>query len=164
MTSSGESDPNNNCSTGVRVTIPSPDLVVESPSVDRFNPRGRGPLHAERQGAQPRQGGLRRDNPALLPIGRLHDINRRMTEVGTDSVSRPVRPHASTKSPSRTVRRRRPRASTTTAPAWTAVTGESDTDNNCSRGVRVTDCRSGPGHSIAIGWTIQPPRSGTASR
>ena len=77
---SGESDPNNNCSTGVRVTIPSPDLVVESPSVDDSTQecrRGRGQLHAESQGAQQRPRILSLNDLALLPIDRRHDFNGR---------------------------------------------------------------------------------------
>ena len=132
---SGESDPNNNCSTGVRVTIPSPDLVVESPSVDDSTPEAGDRFTLS---ARVRNRG-REDSPSTtLRYYQSTDatISTEDDEVGTDSVS--------DLSPSRSDQESIVLFAPSTPGIYyygacvDSVTGESDTDNNCSRGVRVT--------------------------
>ena len=138
---SGESDTGNNCSGGIRVTVEEdagtdvPDLVVESPSVsDSTLTAGetftvRATVH--NQGAGPSEATTlryyRSDNSGITTGD---------TQVGIDSVSGLL---ASVSSPE---------SETLTAPSAAgtyyygacvdSVSGESDTGNNCSGGIRVT--------------------------
>ena len=132
---SGESDPNNNCSTGVRVTIPSPDLVVESPSVDDSTPEA-----GDRFTLSARVRNRGREDSAATTLRYFQSddstISTEDDEVGTDSVS--------DLSPSRSDQESIVLFAPSTPGIYyygacvDSVTGESDTDNNCSRGVRVT--------------------------
>ena len=83
----GESDTANNCSASVRVTVSAveppppppqthPDLVVESPSVERRQPGGRGGLHAFGDGAERGRRGVGGHDAAVLPVDGCgdHDV------------------------------------------------------------------------------------------
>ena len=131
----GESDPNNNCSTGVRVTIPSPDLVVESPSVTDSSPEA-----GDRFTLTVRVRNSGREDSASTTLHYFQSDDSTIsiddTEVGTDTVG--------ALSPSRNDDESIPLTAPSTPGIYyygacvDAVPGESDTDNNCSTGVRVT--------------------------
>ena len=147
---SGESNTSNNCSSGVRVTVEenavtgAPDLVVESPSVsDSALTAGetftfRATVH--NRGAGPSEATTlryyRSDNSGITTGD---------TQVGTDSVSGLSASDSSPESVSLTA----PSAARTYyyGACVDSVSGESDTGNNCSTGVRVTVSDSGGGGS-----------------
>ena len=139
---SGESDTDNNCSTGVLVTVEatqqgSPDLVVEAPSVSKneIQPGGRFTLFAT-----VRNIGDARAGSAILRYYRSTDSSISAgsdTEVGSDTVN--------SLQPSRTdgesVGVSAPEAPGEYyygACVVRVTGGESDTGNNCSSGRRVT--------------------------
>ena len=131
---SGESDPNNNCSTGVRVTIPSPDLVVESPSVDDSTPEA-GDSFTLR--VRVRNSGRGSSPSTTLRYYQSTDatISTDDTEVATDSIGGLSPSESSNESQSLTA----PTPGTYYFGACVDdVADESNTDNNCSSGVRVT--------------------------
>ena len=72
-----ESDTNNNCSTGVQVTVGPPDLVVESPSVDNTTPTPSQSLTLSATVRNQGTGGGYRDDVALLPLVRRDDFDQR---------------------------------------------------------------------------------------
>ena len=74
---SGETNTNNNCSTGVQVKVGAPDLVVESPLVDNTAPNAESVPYSSRDGSQPRHRGGCRDDVALLPLVRRDDFDQR---------------------------------------------------------------------------------------
>ena len=139
---SGESDTDNNCSTGVLVTVEatqqgSPDLVVEAPSVSKneIQPGGRFTLFAT-----VRNIGDARAGSAILRYYRSPNSSISAgsdTEVGSDTVN--------SLQPSRTdgesVGVSAPEAPGEYyygACVVRVTGGESDTGNNCSSGVKVT--------------------------
>ena len=146
---SGESDTNNNCSTGVRVTVESPqqgspDLVVDSPSVSKSEtqPGGRFTLRAT-----VRNIGDGRAGSAILRYYRSTDSSISAgsdTEVGSDTVN--------SLQPSETD----PESAPVSAPAAPGqyyygacvvpVPSESNTGNNCSpsRAVTVAQATTSP--------------------
>ncbi len=135
---SGESNTGNNCSAAVTVTVgaaPAPDLVVLSPSVNNNSPAAGASLTLS---ATVRNTGNGSSAASTLRYYRSSDatISTNDTEVGTDAVSGLAASGASAESIG------------LTAPSGTgtyyygacvdAVTGESDTGNNCSAAVTVT--------------------------
>ena len=147
---SGESNANNNCSTGVRVTVSSgsggggssrPDLIVQSPSVSD-NTLTTGQSFTLR--ATVRNSGTGRSASTTLRYYRSLNstISTSDTEVGTDSVSGLSASGTSSESISLTA----PSSSGTYyyGACVASVSGESNTGNNCSTGVRVTVSGSTP--------------------
>ena len=135
----GESDTSNNCSSAVTVTVtivgPAPDLVVESPSVSDSNPDAGASFTLS---ATVRNSG---DGGSVATTLRYYrstnsTISTLDTEVGTDAVGALSASATSAESIS------------LTAPASAGtyyygacvddVTGESDSNNNCSSAVTVT--------------------------
>ena len=143
----GESDTDNNCSSGVRVTVRSsggtdaPDLVVDTPSVDDANPDAGDRIVVR---ATVRNRGDANSAATVLRWYRSGNstISDNDTGVGTDSVS--------SLAPSSTS----PESITVTVPSEAgtyyyggcvdSVAGESSTINNCSDGARV-DVSDGEG-------------------
>ena len=129
----GESDTTNNCSSSLQVTVPEPgsepgpDLVVAAPTVSNNAPDAGAAFTLS---AEVRNDG---DEAAAATTLRYY---RSTTEVGTDEVGALAASGTSGESVSLTA----------TLPAQTyyyracvdAVTGESDTTNNCSSSVQVT--------------------------
>ena len=132
-----ETDTTNNCSTGVKVTVIGPDLVVESPSVDdsSLNPGQSFTLSVTVRN----QGGEgERSSSTTLRYYRSTDssISTSDTEVGTDSVSSLSADDTGAESITLD-------APTTPGTYYygACVDAESDesvTNNNCSSGVEVT--------------------------
>ena len=135
---SGESDTGNNCSAAVTVTVgaaPAADLVVVSPSVDNNSPAAGASFTLS---ATVRNTGNGSSAASTLRYYRSSNatISASDTEVGTDAVSGLAASGASAESID------------LTAPSGTgtyyygacvdAVSGESDTGNNCSAAVTVT--------------------------
>ncbi len=139
---SGESDTGNNCSSGVTVTVSgtpppsgSPDLIVESPSVnDNTLTTGQ----SFTLGATVRNQGNASSTSTTLRYYRSSDatISTDDTEVGTDGVSSLSAGDTSAESISLTA----PSSAGTYyyGACVESVSGESDTGNNCSSGVTVT--------------------------
>ena len=135
----GESDTGNNCSSAVTVTVGvagAPDLVVESPSVSDSSPIAGASFTLS---ATVRNQGDGSSAATTLRYYRSTDatISGTDTQVGTDAVGSLAASGTSDES-----------IGLTTAPASVgtyyygacvdAVTGESDTSNNCSDAVTVT--------------------------
>ena len=135
---SGESDTANNCSAAVTVTVgaaPAPDLVVDTPTVDASAPAAGASFTLN---ATVRNQGNGRSDSTTLRYYQSTDstITTGDTEVGTDSVFRLDASESGAESIS------------VTAPSTAgtyyyggcvdAVSGESDTANNCSAAVTVT--------------------------
>ncbi len=147
---SDESNSNNNCSTGVRVTVSSgsggggssrPDLIVQSPSVSD-NTLTTGQSFTLR--ATVRNSGTGRSASTTLRYYRSSNstISTSNTQVGTDNVSGLSASATSSESISLTA----PSSSGTYyyGACVASVSGESNTGNNCSTGVRVTVSGSTP--------------------
>ena len=154
---SGESNAGNNCSSAVRVTVRSdpPDLVVQSPSVSNSSPN---PGQSFTLRATVHNQGNARSAATRLRYFRSSNatITTTDTQVGTDAVSGLA---ASGTSPE-SIRLRAPSSAGTYYYGACVVSGsgEGNSGNNCSSGVRVTV--SGPGGSnyvgaIATGWVGQ---------
>ena len=126
----------NNCSTGIRVTVEarSPDLIVESVSVSKSSlTTGESfVLNAtvRNQGTDPSAATTLRYYRSTNAT-----ISTQDTQVGTDAVDRLVAPGSRALSINLTA----PSAESTYyyGACVASVTGESDTRNNCSTGVRV---------------------------
>ncbi len=137
---SGESDTGNNCSSAVTVTVLGPDLIVESPSVSNSSP---GPGASFRLSATVRNQGGGRSSSTTLRYYLSTDltIDQSDTEIDTDYVS--------SLDPSETSDESDFLSAPSSAGRYyygacvDAVTGESDTGNNCSSAVIVT-VRSAP--------------------
>ncbi len=132
-----ESDTTNNCSTSVPVTVPAPkpDLVVGSPSVDDSSPAAGAAFTLS---ATVENGGGGAAASTTLRYYRSTDatITTSDTEVSTDSVDGLAAAGTSTRSVALTA----PSKPGTYyyGACVDAVTGESDTTNNCSASVQVT--------------------------
>ena len=133
-----ESDRTNNCSSSVTVTVPEPDkpdLVVESPSVDDSGPAAGATFTLL---ATVRNSGEAASAATTLRYYRSTDatITTSDTEVGTDAVAGLGAAGSSSQSVDLTA----PDTSGTYyyGACVDAVTGESDTTNNCSTIVEVT--------------------------
>ena len=130
---SGETDVSNNCSTGIRVTVGAPDLVVQSASVDNTTLT---PGQSLTLSAKVHNQGMAEAAATTLRYYRSTDatITTGDTEVGTDSVNR----LAARNGLDTSVRLTAPAATGTYYyGACVASSGESNTDNNCSTGVQV---------------------------
>ncbi len=133
---SGETDVSNNCSAGVQVTVGAPDLVVQSPSVDDTTST---PGQSLTLSATVRNQGTGPATATTLRYYQSSDatITTGDTEVGSSDAISALAASATSE-----------QSSSVTAPSTTgtyyygacvgAVTGESNTNNNCSTGVRVT--------------------------
>ena len=127
-----ESDTSNNCSGAVTVTVGGSDLVAESPSVDDDSPEPGGSFTLS---ATVRNQGSGPSAATTLRYSRAATLFGTRTEVGTDAVDALAASATSDESID------------LTAPASVgtyyygacvdAVTGESDTSNNCSSSVQV---------------------------
>ena len=153
---SGESNTNNNCSEGVRVTVEAgPDLVVQPPAVSNSSPTA-GQSFILR--AIVRNQGGSAAAATTLRYYRSADatISTRDTPVGTDRVDGLAASRTSAE------------AITLTAPSSAgtyyygacveSVSGESNTNNNCSTAVTVTVNETGPEDTFRFveGVTINP--------
>ena len=133
---SGETDVSNNCSAGVQVTVGAPDLLVQSPSVDDTTPT---PGQSITLSATVRNQGTAEAAATTLRYYRSTDatITTGDTEVGSSDAISALAASATSE-----------QSSSVTAPATTgtyyygacvaSVSGETDTNNNCSAGVQVT--------------------------
>ena len=149
---SGESDTRNNCSTGIRVTVEarSPDLVVASASVSDSSPT---PRQSFTLRATVRNQGTGLSAATTLRYYRSTDatITTRDSQVGTD----PVGALAASGTSAESIRLTAPSSEGT----WyygacvAGVSGESDTRNNCSRGVRVAVTPASASHVWKLYWT-----------
>ena len=131
-----ESDTSNNCSDAVTVTVGSrPDLVVESPSVDDDSPETGGSFTLSATVSNDGDGG---SAATTLRYYRSADatISGTDTQVGTDAVGALSASATSDESIGLTA----PSSPGTYyyGACVDAVTGESDTSNNCSSAVTVT--------------------------
>ena len=144
-TVSGESNTDNNCSTGVRVTVSSgggggggsssPDLVVESPSVSDNTLTTRQSFTLR---ATVRNRGTARAAATTLRYYRSANSTIATSDrsVGTDA----VRGLSASATSPETISLNAPSSAGTYyyGACVNTVSGESNTDNNCSTGVRVT--------------------------
>ena len=132
-----ESDTTNNCSTSVTVTVPepAPDLVVESPSVSGSDLDAGATFTLS---ATVRNDGDEASAATTLRYYRSTGavITTSDTEVGTDEVGELAASGTSDESVSLTARL--PAGTYYYGACVDAVTGESDTTNNCSSAVPVT--------------------------
>ena len=136
----GESDTGNNCSRGVRVTItasPTPDLIVSRFSVDEQNPAPGARIRLSATVENRGDAGSRRTTLRYY-LSNDSTISTQDTEVETDVVG--------SLAPGRDSDESTPSRFTAPTRAGTyyygacvdSVTDESNTRNNCSRGVRAT--------------------------
>ena len=150
----------NNCSAGVRVRVEAagPDLVVQSASVSHSSLT---PGQSFTLSATVRNQGTGQSAATTLRWYRSSNatISTRDTQVGTD----PVGTLSASRTSSESIRLRAPSSEGT----WyygacaAGVSGESDTGNNCSRGVRVTvtHCPGFAKRGSCTGRSSQPPLS-----
>ena len=160
---SGESNTGNNCSAGVKVVVEEvyPDLVVDTPTVDESN------LETGEEftlsATVRNQGDGRSGAATTLRYYRSTDssISSGDTEVGTDEVSR-IRP-------SETDDEEIDLTAPTSAGTYyygacvDSVTGESNTQNNCSSSVSVTVTAGNPDLVVDTPTvSVSNPTAGTA--
>ena len=131
----GESETTNNCSSSVKVTVATPDLVVGTPSVTDSTPDAGATFTLS---ATVRNDGSESSAATTLRYYRSTDatVTTSDTQVGTDAVAGLAASGTSDESVSLT-------APSTAGTYYygacvDAVTGESDTTNNCSSSVQVT--------------------------
>ncbi|MCY3681843.1 MAG: hypothetical protein OXH16_10620, partial [Gemmatimonadetes bacterium] len=168
----GESDTSNNCSSAVTVTVSGSDLIVESPTVDSSPDAGASfRLYATVRN----QGGSRSESTTLrYYLSTDETITTGDTEVETDHVTR-LAPSETSEESARV-----------TAPSIEgtyyygacvdAVSGESDTGNNCSSAIAITvsgsdlvvespavsESSPGPGASFILSATVRNQGGGAA--
>ena len=135
---SGETDTGNNCSPAVTVTVgavPAPDLVVDTPTVSNSSPTAGDPFTLN---ATVRNQGNGQAAATTLRYYRSTDatITTQDTQVGTDPVGVLAAPGTSAES----IRLNAPSDAGIFyyGACVDAVSGESDTGNNCSAAVTVT--------------------------
>ena len=163
----GESDTTNNCSMSVAVAVgtpPAPDLVVGTPSVDDSSPTTEESFTLS---ATVSNQGSASSGSTTLRYYRSTDssISSSDTAVGTDSVSGLSASGTSDQSIDQT-------APSTAGTYYygacvDAVTGESDTTNNCSTAVTVTVTATAVRQTwwwTRLRWTTAVRRSGSPSR
>ena len=162
-TVSGESNTRNNCSSGVRVTVSSgaADLAVGSLSVSDASPDAGASFTLR---ATVRNGGDGRSAATTLRYYRSSDatISASDTAVGTDAVAGLAASGTSAESISLTA----PSSAGTYyyGACVDTVSGESNTRNNCSSGVRVTVSSGGGGSgggACTAGLVVNPGESCT---
>ena len=136
-----ESDTTNNCSSSVQVTVTAPDLVVGTPSVTDSTPDAGATFTLS---ATVRNDGSASSASTTLRYYRSTDatVTTSDTQVGTDAVAALAASGTSDESVSLT-------APSTAGTYYygacvDAVTGESDTTNNCSSSVQVRVPEPGP--------------------
>ena len=136
-----ESDTTNNCSSSVTVMVATPDLVVATPSVTDSTPDAGATFTLS---ATVRNDGSESSAATTLRYYRSTDatVTTSDTQVGTDAVAGLAASGTSDESVSLT-------APSTAGTYYygacvDAVTGESDTTNNCSSSVQVTVPEPGP--------------------
>ena len=158
---SSESNTNNNCSSAVTVTVGSPDLVVESPSVSDSSPDAGEYFTLS---VTVRNQGTGRTPLSLLTLDYYQStdatISTSDTKVGWDFVSRLAAGETSDESD----RVRAPSSAGTYyyGACIDSASGESNTNNNCSNGVRVTVGSSGGGGgACTAGLVVNPGESCT---
>jgi len=169
----GESDTGNNCSSAVTVTVLGSDLIVETPTVSDSSP---GPGASFRLYATVRnQGGGRSDYTTLrYYLSTDEIITTGDTEIETSYVSR-LDPSETS---DRTAYLEAPSSEGTYyyGACVEAVTGESDTGNNCSSAVTVTvsgsdlivespavsESSPGPGASFILSATVRNQGDGAS--
>ena len=162
---SGESDTGNNCSSAVTVTIGSPDLVVESPSVSNSSPNAGEYFTLS---VTVRNQGTGRTSHSLLTLDYYQSTDATIStsdqEVGTSLVSSLAAGETSAESG----RVRAPSSAGTYyyGACIKSVSGESNANNNCSDGVRVTVSSSigsggGSGGACTAGLVVNPSESCT---
>ena len=156
----GESATGNNCSSSVQVTVSpvptAPDLAVDAPTVSDNSPVAGGSFTLR---ATVRNRGSGASGSTTLRYYRSTDasISSSDTEVGTDAVGGLSASGTSAESISLTA----PSAGTYYYGACVeAVTGESDTGNNCSSSVAVTVSPRPPPPT----WWWDRPRPATTAR
>ena len=139
----GESDTGNNCSSAVTVTVSGSDLVVDSPTVSESNPKAGASFRL--YATVRNQGGSRSDYTTLrYYLSTDVTINTNDQEIETDYVSRLA--------PSETSEESAYLNAPSSAGTYyygacvEAVSGESDTSNNCSSAITIT-----------VGGTTPPP-------
>ena len=141
----GESDTSNNCSSAVTIAVgvpPAPDLVVGSPSVSNSSPETGGSFTLSATVSNDGDGGS-----AATTLRYYRSTNSTIstgdTEVGTDAVGALAASATSDESIDLTA----PSQEGTYyyGACVNAVTGESDTSNNCSDGVEVEVSGGGAG-------------------
>ena len=146
---SDESDTRNNCSTGIRVTVEarSPDLIVASASVSESSPT---PGQSFTLRATVRNQGTGQSAATTLRYYRSTNatISTQDTQVGTD----PVGALAASRTSAESIPLTAPSSEGTYyyGACVAGVSGESNTRNNCSRGVRVTVTPS----SVSQAWKL----------
>ena len=132
----GEADTQNNCSGGVTITVSSPDLVVDTPTVSERNPAPGEPF--DLSATVRNQGGGDAASSTTLRYYRSSDatISDSDTEIGTDFVIRLDAAATAEESISLTA----PDAAGTYyyGACVDALANETGTGNNCSVGVAVT--------------------------
>ena len=148
---SGESNTGNNCSAGVRVTVTSanPDLVVQSPWVSD-NTLTTGQSFTLR--ATVRNRGDARSSSTTLRYYRSSNatITTTDTRIGTDAVS--ALSASATSVESITLRAPSSAGTYYYGACVQGVSGESNTGNNCSAGVRVTVTSASPDLVVQSPW------------
>ena len=163
---SGESDTNNNCSAGVRVTVTSanPDLVVQSPWVSD-NTLTTGQSFTLRATVRNRGDGASASTTLRYYRSTNATIGASDTRVGTDAVF--ALGASATSVGSITLRAPSSAGAYYYGACVDGVSGESDTGNNCSAGVRVTVSTSSTGgddhgdtRSTATSLSLGSSRSG----
>ena len=155
---SGESDTTNNCSSGVRVTVgdggtSAADLVVESP---RSTETAVAPRGTFRFGATVHNQGEGRSNATTLRYYRSSDsrITTADTELGTD----PISALAASGTDRQSIGQRAPASDGIYyyGACVDPVSGESDTTNNCSTGVRITVGDGRPDDEVGSSFDLNP--------
>ena len=130
-----ETNTNNNCSTGVKITVKDSDLIVEAPSVNDSTPD---PGTSFTLSATVKNDGGERSGSTTLRYYRSTDstISTSDTEVGTDVVGS-LNP-GSTSAESITLTAPSTNGTYYYGACVDSVTDESDTSNNCSSSVSIT--------------------------
>ena len=148
---SGESDTTNNCSPAVRVTVTGarPDLVVQSPWVND-NTLSTGQSFTLRATVRNRGDGASASTTLRYYRSTNATISASDTRVGTDAVSALTASGASTE----TISLSAPVSAGTYyyGACVQSVSGESDTNNNCSTGVRVSVTGGRPDLVVQSPW------------
>ena len=139
----GESDTGNNCSSAVTVTVLSSDLVVETPTVSESSPKA-GAYFTLSATVRNLGGGAAHSTILRYYLSTDETITTSDTEVGTDYLSG-VSAYG-TNHESAYLRAPSSDGTYYYGACVEAVTGESDTGNNCSSAVTVT-----------VGGTSPPP-------
>ena len=120
----------------------------------RKQPDDRAILHAESHGAQPGHGSVGGDHAALVPLDQRDDF-----DAGYSSRYRPSGRPGRFRTSAESIRLTAPSSEGTYyyGACVAGVSGESDTRNNCSRGVRVTVASAPASQVWKLYWTVELP-------